>query len=115
MHPVELGVHLSRRARRLLGDTGAVRKDVPNLAKEAAAAARELWRTCQDHQIVLWFDNWYRKRFSTDPRHQDMSMNVSACAVLHIEEVAMFPGHKSVQEVTAFIPIVAAQLSACGE
>ena len=110
-HPVELGVHLSRRARRLLGDTGAVAKTVPNLASSAAEAARSLWRSCGDHQMLVWVDNWYRKRFGTDPRSTDMSLNVSVLAVLHIPEIPMFPGYKSLLELARELPLTVQVMS----
>jgi hypothetical protein len=59
---------------------------------------------------VVWLDNWYRKRFTTDPRHNDMSLNVSVMAVLHISEIPMFPGYKSLRELVTGIPVVLNQL-----
>lgn len=48
---------------------------------------RELpWEACwcRGCQVVLWLDNWYRPRFTTDPARQDCSLNVSVLAVLHV-------------------------------
>ena len=109
--PVELGVHLSRRARRLLGNTGAVHKNVQNLEVAATQAAKKLWESCQDQQVVVWLDNWYRKRFGTDPRQTDMSMNVSVLAILHIPDVRVFLGHKSLDEILTTIPSKVQELS----
>ena len=52
---VELGVHLSRRARRLLGNTGAVHKNVPNLEVAATQAAKKLWNLAK---ISKWWFGW---------------------------------------------------------
>jgi hypothetical protein len=109
--PVELGVQLSRRARRLLGSTGAVHKNVANLENAAIQAARKIWDSCEDRQIIVWLDNWYRKRFGTDPRQTDMSLNVSVLAVLHIPEIPIFPGFKSLGEILSGIPGVSQELS----
>ncbi len=111
VHPVELGVHLSRRARRLLGDTGAVSKKVPHLATAAAESAKRLWDSCDDRQVIVWLDNWYRKRFGSDPRHNDMSLNVSVVAVLHISSIPLFPGYFKLQEIVSRISVQANQLS----
>jgi hypothetical protein len=94
----------------LLGDTGAVAKKVPHLATQADEAAASLWSSCDDQQIVVWLDNWYRKRFTTDPRNNDMSLNVSVVAVLHIPEIPMFPGYKSLRDLVTGIPVVLHQL-----
>lgn len=111
VRPVELGVHLSRRARRLLGSTGAVHKKVENLEESASLAAVNLWKSCRDRQIVVWLDNWYRKRFGTDPRQTDMSLNVSVLAILHITEVRLFEGHKSLGDMLNNIPNLVKGLS----
>ena len=111
VHPVEVGVHLSRRVRRLLGDTGAVAKKLPHLATAAAEAATKLWESCDDTQVIVWLDNWYRKRFGSDPRHNDMSLNVSVVAVLHIPDIPLFPGYFSLREIASRISVIAIQLS----
>jgi hypothetical protein len=80
------------------------------LATEAAEAARTLWASCKDQQVVVWLDNWYRKRFSTDPRNNDMSLNVSVTAVLHISEIPMFQGYKSLRDLVTGIPVLVQQL-----
>ena len=61
--------------------------------------------------MVVWLDNWYRKRFGTDPRQTDMSMNVSVLAILHIPDVRVFPGHKSLDEILTTIPSKVQELS----
>lgn len=109
--PVETRLHLSRQARRLLGPTGAVRSTVENLEVAAGRAAVKLWDSCGDHQVVVWLDNWYRKRFGTDPSQVNMSLNVSVLAVLHIPEVPIFQGQKSLGEILASIPRIVVDLT----
>lgn len=88
-----------------------MRKNVENLEDSACQAARKLWDSCSDHQVVVWLDNWYRKRFGTDPRQTDMSLNVSTLAILHIPEIPQFYGHKSLREIVQSIPTLAQELS----
>ena len=104
-------MHLSRQARRVLGETGAVARSVPNLSKASGEAARRVWASCKDKQVVVWLDNWFRKRFGTDPRQHDMCLNVSVLAVLHIDPIAMFPGHVSLNHMVQLIPTLAKQLA----
>ena len=93
--PVVTDVHMSRRARRRLGGTGAVSKQVENVRADACHAASQLWDVCCDRQSVVWLDNWYRRRFGTNPDGDDQSLNVSALAILHVPELDPFPGHPS--------------------
>jgi hypothetical protein len=63
--PVEEGLHLGRQSRRILGNTGAVARSMPSLKDASADATAKLWAALFNRQIVLWLDNWYRKRFGT--------------------------------------------------
>lgn len=109
-HPVETTVHLSRAARRLLGPTGAVAATVPVLAEEANAAAYKLWQSCANKQIIVWLDNWYRKRFGSDPLSNDMSLNLSVLAVLHTTDLPLFPGHLRFRQILEEVPALATRL-----
>ena len=65
---------------------------------------------CQDRQLVLWIDNWYRPRFTSDPHRQDCSLNVSAMAVLHITGTSRFLGHPLLSELLSRVDEVAHDL-----
>ncbi len=71
---------------------------------------QKLWDSMKDRQVVVWLDNWYRRRFGTDPDHNDMSLNVSAMAVLHITDIPMFPGYLSLEDVLKELPDVVVKL-----
>jgi hypothetical protein len=101
---------MSRRARRRLGGTGAVSKQVENVRADACHAASQLWDVCCDRQSVVWLDNWYRRRFGTNPDGDDQSLNVSALAILHVPELDPFPGHPSLKELVSGVPAAAAAL-----
>ncbi len=109
-HPVERGIHLPRQARRLLGPRGAVSSRVQHLRTEAAEAAQHLWRLCDRQQTVVWLDNWYRKRFGSDPLSNDMSLNVSVLAVLHTTALPSFPGQLHFTDIVARLPSLAGDL-----
>ena len=64
-----------------------------------------------NRQVILWLDNWYRKRFSSDPQHNDMSLNVSVLAVLHITEIPVFPGYVTLQTMVNAVPSVSRALT----
>lgn len=103
---MEQDIHLGRQARRILGSTGTVARNLPSLKSEASAAMRKLWDSMADVQVVVWLDNWYRRRFGSDPDHNDMSLNVSAMAVLHIPAIPVFPGYLSLERVMRGLPAV---------
>ena len=110
--PVVQNVHMSRRARRAFGGTGAVMKTVPNLHAEACKTASTVWESCRNHQLVVWVDNWYRRRFGTDPLQSDQSLNISALAVLHIPEVPQFGGQLTLADVVSGVDAAASALVA---
>ena len=71
---------------------------------------------------MLWFDNLYWQRFGTDPIGSDLSQNVTAMAVLVLDEMRpskmatrqvrfpAFTGHLDFPEVLSNIPQVMVQL-----
>ena len=63
-----------------------------------------------DRQVVVWLDNWYRKRFGTDPQTTDMSLNVSVLAVLHVTELPVFPGHPPLCAMVDGVPKLSVSL-----
>lgn len=60
--------------------------------------------------MVVWLDNWYRKRFGTDPLGNDMSLNVSVLAVLHTTALPNFSGHRSFKLMMDELPLAAQRL-----
>ena len=74
-----------------------------------------LWDSLFDTQVVLWLDNWYRRRFSCVPQRNDVSLNVSAMAVLSITDIPLFPGYLGLDVVVARVRGVAQRIAAAGE
>ena len=103
-------MHLPRAARRTLRSTGAVAGNVPHLRTQAGEAALKLWQSCEDRQVVVWLNNWYRKRFGSDPVSNDMSLNLSVLALLHTTKLPNFPGHLSLSDVMVNATLVVRRL-----
>ena len=57
---------ISRSIRRILCDTGVVAATAPSLKAQSEKAAKKLWDSMRNRQMVLWLDNWYWQRFSSD-------------------------------------------------
>ncbi len=56
-------------------------------------------------------DNRNRNRFGSDPRHNDMSLNGSVVAVLHISIIPLFRGYFKFQEIVSRISVQANHFS----
>ena len=44
---------------------------MPSLTANARKQACWLWQSMQNHQMVLWYDNWVKKNYGVDPLHLD--------------------------------------------
>ena len=97
---------LPRSTRRHLSYTGAVQVELPTLKVQSAAAATQLWDHIRDRQVLVWLDNWYAERYTANPSRPVLSTNVTAFAVLVLEDTTTtttvttrshrlphFPGH----------------------
>ena len=73
---------------------------------------RNLWSYIDDHQVVVWLDNWYKRRFGTDPTGAVHCLNVSAMALLRIPDIPIFEGYWSLTEVIRNVGNVARLLGA---
>ena len=63
------------------------------IAEGATKAAKELWEDGKDQQVVVWIDNFYRRRHCTDPVQDDLSLSVSVMAVMKTVNLRPFPGY----------------------
>lgn len=62
-------------------------------------AALDLWNRVSRRQFVCWFDNWYRPRYIPHALETDMSLNVTAFALLQICDIPPFEGHPPFHDV----------------
>ena len=93
------GQPLTQGVRRVLANCGVVTNRPVPLTAEATWAAQQLWSSMSNHQMAMWFDNWWWKRFTTDLEHPNPSMNLTVFAMLHTTDLCPFPGHPSLVTV----------------
>ena len=106
-HQLMPGQHFSRRVRQTLRATGTVRVAQDDLAQQGRAAVQQTWSSIRNSDSVVWIDNWYVRRYGFRPDGSDLSLNVTAIAVLRLTQpratrrttLAAYPGHMGVAEV----------------
>ena len=54
--------------------------------------------------MVVHFDNWYGRRYCTDPVRPDFRLNVIAMSMLHIAAIVMYPGFPTLDDLLQRIP-----------
>ena len=108
---------LTRRGRRLLGYSGAVQVNIPTLRQRALECLQTLWQQVQGKDVVVWLDNWYLQRYSTNPERPVLSQDVTAMAVLQLSSgplglpasrtrsrsIPAFPGHRSLHQMVLHV------------
>ena len=123
-HDQPLTQRLSRSIRRVLGYSGVVRVNLPTLAEQATQATQALRQAMVGQDVVLWVDNWYWERFTTNPVNPVASQNVTVFGVLLLSSteegplagtrshrLPAFPGHLSLHHLTLRPANAAHQLS----
>ena len=115
---------LSRQTRRLLGYTGTVQVAIPTLRSRASAVVSELYQLLRGSDVVVWLDNWYAERYSTNPDRPVLSQDVTAVAVLFLSPppsapaasrtrrhtVPAFPGHRTLDQMVLHVDAAVIQL-----
>ena len=61
---------LTRSVRRMLGYAGVVKVKLPTLGDQARVAVQDLRTQMRGQLAVMWVDNWYWERYSTNPSAQ---------------------------------------------
>ena len=59
---------------------------------------------------MIWFDNWYCRKFTNDPLAADRSLNCTAEAVLHTFNLGAYPGYPDINALKDRIPAVQSHL-----
>ena len=93
------GQPLTQGVRRVLANCGVVTNRPVPLTAKATSAAQQLWSSMSNHQMAMWFDNWWWKRSTIDPEHPNPSMNLTVFAMLHTTDLCPFPRHPSLVTV----------------
>ena len=92
---VPMPISLSRRTHQLLAPTGLVHAAMPSLTANAWQQATWLWKSMQNDQMALWYDNLVKKNYGVDPLHPRHSIDCTVAAVLHLPALPPFPRHVS--------------------
>ena len=58
-------------------------------------------------QVVVQFDNWYRRWYRSDPVRPECCLNVTAMSVLHTTAIPMYPGFPTLDDLLQRIPPIA--------
>ena len=85
-------ISASRGMRRQLSHAGLATGRLPPLGQQAHARTNAIRRSMAGKQVVVQFDNWYRRRYCSDPVRPDCCLNVTAMSVLHTTAIPMYPG-----------------------
>ena len=85
-------ISASREIQRQLSHGGLAAGRLPPLGQQAHARTNAIWRSMAGKQVVVQLDNWYRRRYCSDPVRPDCCVNVSAMSVLHTAAIAMYQG-----------------------
>ena len=78
---------MSARSQRDLVQFGIVKRNRTTLKEAATAASKSIMDAARGAQLVMWMDNLYFQRYGTDPSDAVLSQNVSAMAVLNLDEL----------------------------
>jgi hypothetical protein len=89
--PRSLTDRLARSVRRELAYTGAVRVELPTLSDRAQECVGALLEAMRGQQVVLWVDNWFCERYTTNPARPVLSSDVTAMGVLLLSSTADTP------------------------
>lgn len=92
-------LNVTRADRRVLASTGLLPASLPSLSDRATARCQKLWDSIQGRQVVLWMDNFYKRRFGVNPTCTDKSMNGTVLSILHLPRLGTFTGHPTLKQL----------------
>ena len=105
-------ISASRGMRRQLSNGGLAAGRLPPLGQQAHARTNAIWRSMARKQVVVQFDNWYRRRYCSDPVPRDCYLNVTAMSVLHTTAIPMYLGFSTLGDLLLRIPQTAQTIAA---
>ena len=106
-----IAIEESRAQRRILAGSRLARYSAPSVKERAAVRLQTTWSKIHQQWVVLWMDNWYNKKFTTNPDKNDKSLNATALAVLLLGDAPRYwHGHPSLEELERRVPVVARML-----
>ena len=97
--------------RRLAASSGLVHYHAESLHSTAQQCLSTLWDSLRGRQVVLWLDNFYKRRFGVNPTMTDASLNATAVAVLiNTPALGPFRGHPTLASILDRLPLVVSQV-----
>ena len=106
-----MAIEGSRAQRCILARSGLARYTAPSVKDRAAVRLQTTLNKIDQQWVVLWMDNWYNKRFTTNPHKTDKSLNATALAVVLLRDAPCYwHGHPSLEELKRRVLIVARML-----
>ena len=89
---------------RLLSHASLAAGRLPPSGQQAHARTNTIRRSMAGKQVVVQFDNWYRRRYRSGPVRPHCRLNVTAMSVLHTTAIAMYPGFPTLDDLLQRIP-----------
>ena len=80
----------SKALRGILGRSGLARYSAPSVKERAAVRLQTTWNKIHQQWVVLLMDNWYNKRFTTNPDENDKSLNATVLAILLLRDAPRY-------------------------
>ena len=80
--PAMEAMALPRRERLALARTGLLRYAQRNLAEAAQTRLQGTWEELRGRQVVLWMDNFYKRRYGVNPSRDDLKLDATALCAL---------------------------------
>ena len=106
-----IAIEGSRAKRRILARSGVARYSAPSVKERAAVRLQTRWNKIHQQWVVLWMDNWYNKKFTTNPDKTDKSLNATALAVLLLQNAPRYwHGRPNLEEPERRVGVVAPML-----
>ena len=97
-------LRLPRALQRVLTDRGVygeTRHSRVPIHRQACNRLRDLWESMRGVQVVMWVDNYYRRRIGSNPAVGYAPLSASVFSVLHTDPMRMCPSPLTHEELAA--------------
>ena len=94
---------VARSDRRTLSKIGLMHHSVENTRQRANNRVMQVVQSMKRRQVVIWMDNFYKRRYGVNPTCTDRSLNAAAMCVLHIPKLGRFSGHMPLKKLLSKI------------
>lgn len=113
VHPcITTELPVARSERRYLSKLGIMHSKQESIRAQANQRIEHIFNSMKRRQIVIWLDNFYKRRFGVNPTVTDRSLNATAMCVLHIPKLGRYRGHMKLDELISLIKPTASLIRA---